>query len=136
MRVAFLTAGGIAPCLTSSIGMIMQEYLKQSEDVEFIGYLYGYKGLLRGNKITIPNDVDVNIMKSFGGSFLGNSRVKLTNIDDCINNGYINKGEIPLKVVANQLKNDNIDILHTIGGDDTNITAAELVNFLKKIIMN
>ena len=85
MRVAFLTAGGIAPCLTSSIGMIMQEYLKISEDVKFIGYLYGYKGLLRGDQIIIPNDIDFNTMKSFGGSFLGNSRVKLTNIDDCIN---------------------------------------------------
>ena len=31
--------------------------------------------------------------------------------------------------LANQLKNDNIDILHTIGGDDTNTTAGDLVDF-------
>ena len=69
-------------------------------------------------------------MYSFGGSFLGNSRVKLTNIKDCEDKGYIEKGQNPLEVAANQLKNDNIDILHTIGGDDTNTTAGDLVDFL------
>ena len=57
---------------------------------------------------------------------LGNSRVKLTNIDDCVKKGYIKKGQNPLEIAANQLKKDNIKILHTIGGDDTNSTAADL----------
>ena len=63
---------------------------------------------------------------------MGNSRVKLTNIDDCVKKGYIKKGQIPLEVAANQLKKDNIKILHTIGGDDTNSTAADLSFYLKK----
>ena len=46
--------------------------------------------------------------------------------------GYIKKNEIPLKIAAEQLKKDKIDILHTIGGDDTNTTACDLSNFLKK----
>ena len=41
MRVAFLTAGGIAPCLSASIGALIKEYLKSGEDFEFIGYLNG-----------------------------------------------------------------------------------------------
>ena len=53
MRIAFLTAGGIAPCLSSSISMLIQEYKKQDLNCEFIGYLYGYKGLLTGQKIII-----------------------------------------------------------------------------------
>ena len=42
------------------------------------------------------------------------------------------KGENPLEIAANQLVKDNIDVLHTIGGDDTNTTAADLANYLSK----
>ena len=132
MKIAFLTAGGIAPCLSSSISMLIQEYKKQNIDCEFIGYLYGYKGLLTGQKITISQDFDFNELCDFGGSLLGNSRVKLTNTEDCIHQGYIKRGEAPLDVAANQLKKDKIDILHTIGGDDTNSTAGDLVKFLSE----
>ena len=37
-----------------------------------------------------------------------------------------------LKLQLNSLRRDKIDILHTIGGDDTNTTACDLSNFLKK----
>ena len=45
----------------------------------------------------------------------------------------MSKKEKSLEIAAQQLINDKIDILHTIGGDDTNTTAADLSNFLKKI---
>ena len=131
LKIGFLTAGGIAPCLSSSICALISEYNKiENVDFEFIGYLNGYRGLLTNNKINIPNNFNSEALYSFGGSFLGNSRVKLTNIKDCEDKGYIEKGQNPLEVAANQLKNDNIDILHTIGGDDTNTTAGDLVGFL------
>ena len=132
IKVGFLTAGGIAPCLSSSISMLIQEYLKLDNNFEFIGYLYGYKGLLQNKKIIIPNAINLEELKSFGGSFLGNSRVKLINKKDCIKKGYIHKNKDPLEVAANQLKEDKIEILHTIGGDDTNSTAGDLVDFLSK----
>ena len=62
----------------------------------------------------------------------GNSRVKLTNIEDCIQKGYIESGENPLEIAANQLVRDRVTILHTIGGDDTNTTAADLATFLEQ----
>jgi len=43
----------------------------------------------------------------------------------------VQRGEDPLKVAAKQLKKDNINILHTIGGDDTNTMAAQLSFYLK-----
>ena len=133
LKIGFLTAGGIAPCLSSSICALISEYNKiENLDFEFIGYLNGYRGLLTNNKINIKKDFNSEALYSFGGSFLGNSRVKLTNIKDCEDKGYIEKGQNPLEVAANQLKNDNIDILHTIGGDDTNTTAGDLVDFLFK----
>ena len=134
MKVAFLTAGGIAPCLSSSIVALIRHYNNKNQSFEFIGYLNGYKGLLKGNSIQIPTNLykhenDINLL---GGSFIGNSRVKLSNIQDCIKNDYVKTNEIPLEVAAKQLVKDKIDILHTIGGDDTNTTAADLVDYLDK----
>ena len=133
MKIAFLTSGGIAPCLSASIGRLTENYLSKYPKAEIIGYLNGYKGLLLGNSISFPKSLLENTDKfyQFGGSPIGNSRVKLTNIDDCIKKGYIKEGENPLEVAANQLVKDGITILHTIGGDDTNITAADLSNYLK-----
>ncbi|HJN99050.1 MAG TPA: pyrophosphate--fructose-6-phosphate 1-phosphotransferase, partial [Candidatus Marinimicrobia bacterium] len=68
----------------------------------------------------------------FGGSPIGNSRVKLTNVDDCVKRGYVLQGQDPLKVAADQLVKDKVNILHTIGGDDTNTMAAQLSFYLKE----
>jgi diphosphate-dependent phosphofructokinase len=133
MKIAFLTAGGIAPCLSSSIAALIEKYNKITPDAELIGYLNGYQGLLLGRSIVFPNSVkkDFNRLHSFGGSPIGNSRVKLTNIEDCIKHGYVNEGEDPLKIAAKNLARDGVDILHTIGGDDTNTMAAQLSFYLK-----
>ena len=118
MKIAFLTAGGIAPCLSASIGRLIKDYSEADSAVDMIGYLNGYKGLLSGNSIAIPQDVidGVEILYQFGGSPIGNSRVKLSNVDDCIKNCYINPGDNPLEVAAGQLIRDKVNILHTIGG--------------------
>ena len=133
MKVAFLTSGGVAPCLSASIAYLIQEYSVRDNSIEFYGYKHGYKGLLLGHKISIPNNLSnkADLIASFGGSAIGNSRVKLTNIDDCIKNKYIKENELPVEVAANQLVSDKIDVLHTIGGDDTNTAAADLVKYLK-----
>jgi pyrophosphate--fructose-6-phosphate 1-phosphotransferase len=132
MKIAFLTAGGIAPCLSASIGGLIKSYNSVYNDAELIGYLNGYKGLLTGQKISFPDSVKskTNVFDLFGGSPLGNSRVKLTNVEDCIEKGFINKNQNPLDVAAQQLIKDKVDILHTIGGDDTNTMAAELSFYL------
>ncbi len=134
MKIAFLTSGGLAPCLSAAIGRLTEKYFEYYPDVEIIGYINGYKGLLQGNFISFPKSLIGNIQKlyQFGGSPIGNSRVKLTNIEDCITNGYIKKHQIPLQVAAEQLVKDGVTILHTIGGDDTNTTAADLSNYLKE----
>jgi len=134
MKIAFLTAGGIAPCLSASIGYLIQRYNDLCPSAELIGYLNGYRGLLLGESIPFPDSVKENfsVLFQYGGSPIGNSRVKLTNIDDCVKKGYVKDGEDPLEVAANQLTNDNVNILHTIGGDDTNTMAAQLSFFLEK----
>ena len=134
MKIAFLTAGGLAPCLSASIGALIKEYHAKEPDADLIGYLNGYRGLLLGNSISFPDNAHeyADTLMQYGGSPISNSRVKLTNVESCIKNGYVKKGENPVAVAAEQLQSDGIDILHTIGGDDTNSMAAELVNYLSE----
>ena len=133
-KIAFLTAGGIAPCLSASIGALIERYKDLAPDAQLIGYLNGYQGLLTGRSIEFSQEVWDNhhVLYNYGGSAIGNSRVKLTNVKDCVERGFVKKGEKPLHVAAEQLQKDKIDILHTIGGDDTNTTAADLANYLEE----
>ena len=70
-------------------------------------------------------------LHEFGGSPIGNSRVKLTNVEDCVRRGLVEPGQDPLHVAAEQLTRDGVDVLHTIGGDDTNGTAGDLAAYLR-----
>ncbi len=133
-KIALLTAGGLAPCLSSAVGGLIERYSEILPDAPIIGYLAGYKGLLQGNSIAVDDDArkGAAVLHRHGGSPLGNSRVKLTNVKDCVKRGLVKEGENPLDVAANQLTKDGITILHTIGGDDTNTTAADLAAYLAK----
>jgi len=133
MKIAFLTAGGIAPCLSSSIGALIQAYNQSAPSAEIVGYLNGYRGLLLGKSIEFHESIrsKYKVLFDFGGSPIGNSRVKLTNIKDCIHRGYVKDGEDQIKIAAEQLKKDSVNILHIIGGDDTNTMAAQLSAYLK-----
>ncbi len=102
-------------------------------DVEIIAYKHGYWGLLSGEKIVVDDEVRANahVLHNYGGSPpIGNSRVKLTNTADLVARGLIQEGENALEVAASKLKEDGVDVLHTIGGDDTNTTAADLAKYL------
>ncbi|AHA27946.1 pyrophosphate--fructose-6-phosphate 1-phosphotransferase [Candidatus Liberibacter americanus] len=133
-KVAFLTSGGIAPCLSSVIGMLISRYNEILPKADLIAYRSGYEGLLLDDKIEISSNMRQNAEKliNYGGSPIGNSRIKLTNIEDCIKRNLIHKDESPLEVAARHIIKDGISILHTIGGDDTNTTAADLLSYLRK----
>ncbi len=131
-KVAMLTAGGLAPCLSSSVGGLIERYTEIAPEVEIIAYLDGYAGLLTGRSITVTPEMRATASRlhRFGGSPIGNSRVKLTNVADCVKRGLVQEGQDPLHVAAEQLTRDSVDVLHTIGGDDTNTTAADLAAYL------
>ena len=131
--VAMLTAGGLAPCLSSAVGGLIERYTAVAPDVRIIAYKNGYAGLLTGDSVEVTPEVRANAHKlhAFGGTPIGNSRVKLTNVEDCVKRGLVQEGQDPLHVAAEQLSRDSVDVLHTIGGDDTNGTAADLAAYLK-----
>jgi len=131
-NIALLTAGGFAPCLSSALAALIERYGEVTPDARIIAYRHGYEGLLRGDVMEITPNARTEIARLYalGGSPIGNSRVKLTNIPDLISRGLVPGGVNPLKVAADQLIKDGVKILHTIGGDDTNTTAADLARYL------
>jgi pyrophosphate--fructose-6-phosphate 1-phosphotransferase len=131
-KAALLTAGGLAPCLSSAVGGLIERYSDVAPEIELIAYRSGYQGVLLGDSIAITRDMreQAHRLHYHGGSPIGNSRVKLTNAADCVKRGLVKEGENPLRVAAERLTKDGVTILHTIGGDDTNTTAADLAAYL------
>ncbi|QRM56001.1 pyrophosphate--fructose-6-phosphate 1-phosphotransferase [Sinorhizobium sp. BG8] len=131
-KVAMLTAGGLAPCLSSAVGGLIGRYTDIAPEIEMVAYRSGYQGLLLADRIEITPDMraKAHLLHRYGGSPIGNSRVKLTNAADCVKRGLVKEGENPLRVAAERLASDGVTILHTIGGDDTNTTAADLAAYL------
>ena len=133
----FYELGGLAPCLSSSIAQLGACWIKALKEGKISGltlrfYKAGYKGLLTGDSFVL-NEKEwegIDSLNYLGGSPIGNSRVKLTNTKDCIARGYVKETETPLEVASQQLMKDSIDVIHTIGGDDTNMQAAELSKYL------
>jgi len=136
-KVALMTSGGLAPCLSSSIAHLIYFWSQALKEGKIAGltilmYKDGYKGVLTGDSFEVPKDIwdDCDCFHDLGGSPIGNSRVKLTNVKDCIQRGYVPEGGTALEVAAQQLLKDEINVIHTIGGDDTNTQAAELSKYL------
>ena len=85
VNVAMLTAGGLAPCLSSSIAALTQHWVAALKAGKISGltvrmYTDGYKGLLQGESFVVPDDVleQVAPLHDLGGSPIGNSRVKVS----------------------------------------------------------
>eukprot|EP01083_Nonionella_stella_P209222 758626_1 len=137
-KVALLTAGGLAPCLSSAVAALIEEYTLKSPETEILCYLNGYRGLLLGDSLRVTQEMRDQISKlhQLGGSPIGNSRVKMSNVKDCVTRGLVKDGEDPHDVASQQLIKDDIQVLHTIGGDDTNIAAGNLAKYLQEHYRN
>jgi len=132
-NVAFMTSGGLAPCLSSAIAHLIKYWCEAKKDgrvenLTFRCYRYGYKGILTADSFMISETVldDIESLHDLGGSPICNSRVKLTNKKDCVARGFCGEDDSPTEVAAKQLIKDEVTVLHTIGGDDTNTQAAQL----------
>src|SRR5690625_5062186 len=88
-RIALLTAGGFAPCLSAAVAGLVRRYSAVLPDAEIIAYQYGYHGLLTGTFEVIGADARaaIDVLDNFGGSPIGNSRVKLTNAKNLVERG-------------------------------------------------
>ncbi len=115
-RIGILTGGGDTCALNGSIEAIRNSAVMLGYQV--IGIKYGWKGLLsEGHLIDLT---DQPIDGGRGGSILYSSRTNPFNVKT--DNGTIDKSDI----VAANIKKSNIELLVSIGGDDTNGAAKKL----------
>ncbi len=132
-RIAILTAGGLAPCLSAVVGGLIEGYSQQAPQTEIWCCRFGYRGLLRGDFIPVTPAMRERApaLRRFGGSPIGTSRVRLTNAADCVRRGLVPAGRDPREVAADELRRARIDVLYVVGGDDTNLAAADLAAYLR-----
>ena len=117
--IVILTGGGPAPGINTVVGTITKTFL--SHGFRVLGLHGGYKGLFSTN----PDYVELDFFRADdifnrGGSYLVMSRFKPTQEDFDSNFNL------------NFFKDNNIDLLVTIGGDDTASTANRISKFLKE----
>lgn len=104
MKIACLTGGGDAPGLNAVLRGIVRRTLKENGEV--IGYLRGWKGLLKGDSRPLLAE-DVEDVQGRGGTILLSSRTNPANSED----GF--------QRVVEQLTQDGVESLIAIGGEDT-----------------
>ncbi len=116
-RVAILTNGGDAPGLNAVIRAIVKT--AETNGVECYGFIEGYKGLLNNNYVKLDSKTNASGLLHRGGTIIGTS-----NNTNVFNYKTINEnGEVEYKdlsdVCVQNLKDDGIDCLFTLGGDGT-----------------
>ena len=87
------------PCLSSAVGGLIERYNEIDPTVEIIAYQNGYHGLLTGNYVLVDEEARKHaaVLHRFGGSPIGNSRVKLTNKKNLVERGLVSEDEDPLQ---------------------------------------
>ena len=124
-KVAILANGGDV----SGFNAVIRAIIKTAENkgIECYGFIDGYRGLLKNDIIklgTSSNDKAVGILPK-GGSIIGSS----TNVNvfnyPVEENGQIVYKDLSDKCVQN-IKDDEIDCLFTLGGDATQKSARDL----------
>lgn len=112
MRIGVLTGGGDCPGLNAVIRSIIR---KGEGDYghAFVGYKYGWKGVLEGNSVELGIESTRGLLHK-GGTILGTSRMSPSMVDNGAD-----------KVRAT-MEADNVDVLITIGGNGTLSGAASM----------
>lgn len=117
--IVILTGGGPAPGMNTVVGSIAKTFITNGYRV--LGLHGGYKGLFSEN----PNFTDIDFLMADsifnrGGSYLVMSRYKPT------------KEDFEQNFNLDFFKDNNIQLLVTIGGDDTASTANRVAKYLSE----
>ena len=116
-RVAFLTSGGDCQALNATMRGVAKALYNADPEIEIIGILEGYKGLMYGNyRKMSPSDFSGILTE--GGTILGSSRQPFKLMRKPDENG-IDKVE----AMKNTYKKLKLDCLVILGGNGTQKTA-------------
>lgn len=117
MKIGILTSGGDCQSLNASMRGVAKTLYENLKDVEIIGFLEGYKGLMYGNyKKMEPRDFSGILTQ--GGTIIGTSRqpFKLMGVPD-------EKGQDKVKLMKDTYKKLKLECLVILGGNGTHKTA-------------
>ncbi|BDZ53525.1 6-phosphofructokinase [Agromyces marinus] len=115
MKIGILTSGGDCPGLNSVIrGAVLKGVI--SHDAEFVGFRWGWRGVVEGDIVPIVRH-DVRGLSKQGGTILGSSR---TNPFEGEHAGPDN--------IRRMLDEHDIDAIIAIGGEGTLTAARRLVD--------
>ena len=116
-RVGFLTSGGDCQSLNATMRGVAKTLYENVEDVEIIGILDGYKGLIYGNyKKLSPRDFSGILTE--GGTIIGTSRQPFKLMREPDENGMDK-----VKAMKNNYTKWKLDCLVILGGNGTHKTA-------------
>ena len=117
-RVGILTAGGDCPGLNATIrGVAKALYVRMGENVEIIGILNGYHGLINGDYKKMDPD-DFRGLLTLGGTILGTKRTPFKMMQ-VIEEDKIDK----VAAMKKTYKDLRLDCLLCLGGNGTHKTA-------------
>lgn len=118
MKIGILTGGGDCPGLNAVIRGIVES---SPEEVEVIGIMHGWQGLVDGDYTPLTDD-DVEGIHIIGGTILGTSRTNPFNTEE------------QRKKLEENIKKLELDAVIAIGGDDTLTVAAKLASLGYNVI--
>ena len=104
MRIGVLTGGGDCPGLNAVIRGIVRKGSQSGH--EFVGFRYGWAGVLKNEAIELSNATTRGILHR-GGTILGSSRTNPYKVDGGVD------------AVRESMRRRNLDALIPIGGEDT-----------------
>jgi phosphofructokinase-like protein len=113
-RIGVLTGGGDCPGLNAVIRGIVRKGINQHSH-EFIGFRYGWAGVLKNEAVELTNETTRGILHR-GGTILGSSRT----------NPFKQDGGV--EQVKRSMAERGLDALIPIGGEDTLGVARRLVD--------
>lgn len=128
-RVAILANGGDVCGFNAVIRAIVKT--AEESNVEVIGFVEGYKGLLENNYIKLSSKDTASGIIAKGGSIISSS----TNANVFHYKTINENGEVEYKdlsdVCVQNIKDDEVDCLFTLGGDSTQKSARDF--FIKGV---
>ena len=139
-RAAILFAGGPAPAANAVISAAATAFLRN--DIEVVGIKYGYSGLVgynakkplvEGRDYVMVTHKMLGRTRNSSGILLGTAR---TNPGKLVSHpSHLNDPEksAPLKTVYEALRSIGVDLLVSIGGDDTLKTANKFKLFQERL---
>ena len=113
-RIGILTGGGDCPGLNAVIRGIVRKGINK-QDHEFVGFRYGWAGVLQNDAMELTNETTRGILHR-GGTILGSSRTNPFKVDGGVDQ------------VRESMRARGLNALIPIGGEDTLGVARKLVD--------